>query len=261
MKMDSVQELLSDPLKGTKRALDIPCYLFREVLLWRKINQRTWNRRQEAFFEKPHNKNNQDKGNLNKALKSDTMNWPAFKKAIDFLNPVYATLEVKLTWSDDRVSSYLIIVDPTEDEAVLTVNKFPWQDCAIFANAKPAATLMTHLFRHIVATEGKDKPDVKAWWDKLYDDYTKNPVNVVGLDQKEINKTVNTLRRSLLDPRVSWNNFRRGIHLLHPKREEYILTLQWTDDPALRKTMPDSVHAITVDDPYCVREAADDKHD
>lgn len=250
--MDSVKDLLSDPLKGTKRAADIPCYLFREVLLWRKVNQRSWNRRQDAFFEKPWNKDNQDKGNLNKALKSDTMNWPAFKKAIDFLSPMYATLEVKLTWGDDRVSSYLIKIDPTESEQVLTVNHFPWQDCKIFKSAKPAETLMGHLFRHIVAEEGKDKPNVKLWWEKLFDSWEKNPVNVVGLPPKEISQNVNTLRRSLLDPRVSWNNFRRGIHLLRPKCEEYILTLQWTDDPAVRKTLPDSVHAITVVDPHFV---------
>lgn len=250
--MDSVQDLLSDPLKGTLRASDIPCYLFREVLLWRKINQRTWNRRQEAFFEKPWNKNNQDKGNLNKALKSDTMQWSAFRKAIDFLNPVHATLEIKLTWQDNRESSYVIIMDPQEAEDVLTTNSFPWEDCPIFESAKPAGTLMTHLLRHVVAMEGKNKPDIKIWWDKLFDDYTKNPVNVVGLTQKEVNQNVNTLRRALLEPRVSLNNFRRGMHLLRAAKEEYILTLKWSDDPVVRESLPDSVHKITIVDPIVV---------
>ncbi|AEH03623.1 hypothetical protein AVT69_gp198 [Pseudomonas phage PhiPA3] len=250
--MDSIKDLLADPLKGTKQAQGVLCYLFREVLLWRKINWFTWNRRQKAYFEKPHNAVNPDKGNLNKALKADDMNWPGFKKGIDFLNPESATLEVKLNWTHKESTSYVIVIDPTEDEKNPTVNNFPWQDCPIFKSAKPAETLMSHLFRHIVAEEGKGEPDIMVWWEKKFDDYIKNPVNVVGLNQKEINQNIAALRRSLMEARMSWNVFRRGLHLLRPRSEEYILTLHWTTDPEMKKTLPDSIHPIKIADPYFV---------
>jgi len=250
--MDSIKDLLSDPLKGTKQAQGVLCYLFREVLLWRKVNQFTWNRRLNTYFDKPHNAANQDRGNLHKVLKADDMNWPGFKKAIDFLNPVSSTLEVKLNWANGSSSSYVINIDPTENEANPTANNFPWKDCPLFKGQKPPETLMAHLFRHIIATEGKGQTDIKGWWEKLFDDYVKNPVNVAGLPQKEINQAVNTYRRSIFDPRMTWNVFRRGLHLLRPRSEEYILTLRWTDDPELRKTLPDSVHPILIPDPYFV---------
>ena len=66
--MDSVKDLLADPLKGKKHAQGILCYLFREVLLWRKVNYFTWSRLLTMYFERPHNAVKPDKGNLNKAL-------------------------------------------------------------------------------------------------------------------------------------------------------------------------------------------------
>lgn len=248
--MDSIKDLISDPLKGTKQANGVLCYLFREVLLWRKITQFSWNRLSKNFFDKPHNQINPDKGNLHKVLKADDMRWEGFKKAIDFLNPAKTTLDVKLYWADHSSSLYVINVDPLDDDNNPIANDFPWQHCEIFDGRKGASTLMAHLFRHIVATEGAKQKDIKLWWAKLFDDYIKNPVNVVGLPQKEINTNANNLKRQLLESNMSWNTFRRGLYLLHPRSEEYTLTLKWVPDDSPNKGIPDSVHQATIVDPY-----------
>lgn len=250
--MDSVNDLLSDPLKGTKRAQGVLCYLFREVLLWRKMNRFTWSRLLTNYFTKPHNLVRPDKGNLNKVLIADDMNWQAFCKAIDFLNPHKAFLDIKLHWKDGSNSDYRINIDPTDSEEHPKANEFNWMECDLFQRVKPPALMMTHLFRHVVACEGSKQPDVQVWWDKLFDDYAKNPANVVGMSQNEINKNLQGLKRSIVDPRLSWNGFRKGLHLLRPKVEEYTLTLQWADNDELRKTLPDSIHPIYIADPYFV---------
>lgn len=245
--MDSVNDLLSDPLKGTKRAQGVLCYLFREVLLWRKMNRFTWGRLLNNYFQKPHNQVRPDKGNLNKVLIADDMNWQAFCKAVDFLNPHKAFLDIKLHWKDGTTSDYRIEINPSDPE-----NFIGWDQCELFERAKPATLLMAQIFRHIASIESAKHPDRQVWWDKLFEDYTKNPANVVGMTQTEINKDVQGLKRSIVDPRLSWNGFRKGLHLLRPKAEEYTLTLQWADNPELRKTLPDSVHPIYIADPYFV---------
>lgn len=248
--MDSVKDLLADPLKGKKHAQGILCYLFREVLLWRKVNYFTWSRLLTMYFERPHNAVKPDKGNLNKALIADDMNWSAFNKGTDFLNPARAYLDIKLHWKDGSDSTYRVNIDPTDDEANPTKNTFNWINCELFKGVKPPTLLMGHLLRHIIAAEGAQQPDINVWWEKLFDDYMKSPANTVGLSQNEINKNVQQLRRTLIDPRLSWNGFRRGLHLLRPKAEEYTYTLVWTDDPMLKKSNPDTVMPVYVADPY-----------
>lgn len=247
--MESIKDLLGDPLKGTSKAQNILSYLFREVLLWRKINLRIWRKKTETFFNKPHNVDYQDRGNLNKALKANNMQWQSFRRAMDFLDPVRCTLEVKLTLAD-KVCSYLIIIDPTEDEAVPTLNKFPWEHCSLFSDSKPAETLLAHLMRHIIAVEATGIEDVKCWFDTKIVNYVNEPKNSLGYTDAEVATFYNTLRRDILDNRISWNKFRRGINLLNPLKEEYILTLEWTQDPQLKRTLPDSVHEILISDPH-----------
>lgn len=247
--MDSVKELMSDKLKGTNRAQGVLCYLFRTVVLWRKINLFAWNKRLQAYVEKPHNKKagDTDKGNLNKAFLNDDMNWASFKKSIDFLSPMEATLDIELTWGDDSTSNYRLIIDPTENEVKLGTNHLPFDHCDVFKDAKPPKTTITHLFRHIVAEEGIDL----AKWEQLFVDWENNPYNTVGMTPKDIKSTINTLRRSILEPKVSWNVFRRGILLLRPRQERYTLTLKWTDDPNLKNLdVTDSIHEVTIFDPY-----------
>lgn len=253
--MDSVKDLLSDPQKGLRQAEGVLCYVFREVLLWRNMTQFAWDKRLNAYFQKPHNKNNPDKGNLNKALKADTMSWDGFKKAIDFLSPVKATLEVRLIWGTSKPDSvYVINIDPTEDEVTCSANDFPYEECEIFKNQKPATTTMAHLYRHILWKEGINQEK----WDKLWEEFLNNPVNLVGLDKKKLTSLANTQRRGLLSPNMSWNTLRRGFLLLRPKEERYTLSLQWTDDPNLRDKLEDSVHIVPVPDPHWVEPNSDE---
>lgn len=255
--MDSVKDLLSDPLKGTKHAQGVLCYLFREVLLWRKVNWFHWNRLLTMYFEKPHNQINPDKGNLNKVLKANDMNWQAFNKAIDFLSPHKAYLDIRLHWRDGSFSEYRINIDPTDNVTYPKSNDFNWYECEIFKETKDPALLTANLFRYVVACEGAKQPDLMLWWESLFEQYTRNPANVVGLAPNEISKSIQQLRRAIMDPRLSWNGYRKGIHLLRPKAEEYTLTLQWADNEQLRKTLPDSVHPIYIADPYFVVDSDD----
>jgi len=239
----TVKELLSDPLKGTNRAHGILCYLFRHVLLWRKVNQFAWDKRAKLFFDKPHNKNNQDKGNLNKALVHDEFTWATFKEAIDFLNPVSATLTIQLTWKSGRISRYTVVIDPAEDESDPEVNTFDMQEgegSDVFANKKKPTSTLARLFRKIVAEE-----DINATqWAALLEAYARNPVNGIAQNSREINQAISGLQRMLLSPRMSWGTFRKGLLVLGPKQEDYILEMRWSKKPGDVTT-----HVVTLRDP------------
>lgn len=239
----TVKDLLADPLKGTNKAQGILCYLFRHVLLWRKINQFAWNKRAQLYFEKPHNRDNPDKGNLNKALTQDDFTWGNFKKGIDFLNPVSATLIIRLTWKSGRVSSYAIKIDPAEDEADPALNVFGEEESDVFQDqAKPSNTL-ARLYRRIISEEGIDI----TRWNALLEEYAKNPLHGIAQNRRDINSAINALQRDLLTPRMSWNRFRKGILLLNPVKEEYILEMRWTKD------LSDTTrHSVTIHDPLSV---------
>lgn len=244
--MESVKDLLNDPLKGTTRAQGVLCYLFRQVLVRRTINTRVWNRCLDNYFLKPHNLANPDKGNLNKALKADDLTWSSFRKSIDFLNPVQAILEIEFEWGNGKSSTYKLIIDPTENETKPTINVFPYDMLDTFKGLKKPKTVMASLFRHIVVNEGHDK----AAWDKLFVDWAANPINTIGQSETEIASSVVTLRRSVNEDNLSWNVFRRGILLLKPKRSTYTLTLDWTLDPAVK--IPQTQVQAIVTDPYWV---------
>ena len=240
----TVKELLADPLKGTNRAQGVLCYLFRHVLLWRKVNQFTWNKRAKLYFEKPHNRDNPDKGNLNKALTSDDFTWGAFKKGIDFLNPVSATFMVNLTWKSGRVSSYPIIIDPAENEADPKLNSFVEDaDSDLFQDLKRPTNTLARLFRHIVATEQIDV----TRWNALLETYVQNPLHGIPQNRRETSTAISTLQRELLGPRMTWNVFRRGILVMAPQEEEYVLEMRWTKEPG-----DISLHQVAIRDPLSV---------
>lgn len=238
-----VKELLADPLKGTNRAQGILCYLFRHVLLWRKVNQFTWNKRAKLFFEKSHNQEKPDKGNLNKALTHDDFTWATFKKGIDFLNPISATLVIQLTWKSERVSKYPVKIDPAEDEAEAALSTFGQEESNVFQDMKKPANTLARLFRRIVSEEGVDA--VK--WNALLEEYARNPLTGIPQSRQEVNSAVNALHRDLMAPRMSWNVFRRGIVALGPKQEDYTLEMRWTKDQSDL-----SIHNVTIHDPLSV---------
>lgn len=233
--MESVKDLLSDPLKGKNHAQGVLCFLFREVLLWRRVNTIVWNKRLNAYFEKPHNQEKPDKGNLNKALLNDDLPWAGFKKAIDFLSPLEARLNMAFTWSDGRTVEYEIVIDPAADEKTHYKDILTCDTSNVFAKEKKPISTLTYLYRHII---DKEKVDDAAW-EKLFQDFADNPVNQYGVSKAELNSNVSQLRRALLANKLSWNQFRRGILLLKPQKEVYTLKLKWTNDPNLVRSMPD----------------------
>lgn len=252
--MESVKDLLADPQKGLRQCEGVLCYLFREILLWKKVNTFTWEKMLTAYFKKPHNQVNPDKGNLNKALKANTMNWSSFKKGIDFLSPYKAYLDIELIWGDGRPNSvYRIDIDPTvEEENIVDESGFDFGSWGAFAKQKPALTAMARLYRYILWKEGIDEEKWNALWAK----FANHPVNTVGQQPAEITKYITNQRRSLLAPKMTWNTFRNGLLLLGPKEERYTLTLQWTDDKVLRDKIGDSVHTIPIPDPFWIEPDA-----
>lgn len=243
--INSPNELLSDPQKGTTRAQGILCYLFRHVLLWRRVGIFEWNKRARIYFEKPHNRDRPDKGNLNKALVADDFTWPTFKRAVDFLNPQSAVLVVQLTWKSGRVSKYPIIIDPAEDEADAPVNTFGDDDYSdVFDTKKKPANTLARLFRRIVTEE---KIGVTRW-NALFDAYVSNPLHGIPQNRKDKNSTIKTLQRDLLQPRMTWNSFRKGILVLNPEQEDYILELRWS-----KKRDDSSTHLVTIRDPLSIK--------
>lgn len=244
--MESVKDLLTDPLKGKNRAQGVLCFLFREVLLWRRVNQIVWNKRLNAYFEKPHNQEKPDKGNLNKALLNDDLPWAGFKKAVDFLSPVEAKLHMQFTWSDGRTVEYEIVVDPAADEKTQYKDILTYSTEGTFKKAKKPVSTLAYLFRHIVDQEGVDETK----WEQLFQEYADNPVNQYGVKKAELNSNVSMLRRALLEPKLSWNQFRRGILLLKPQKEIYTLKINWTDDPVLKRSLPDDSFTAEVVNQY-----------
>jgi hypothetical protein len=243
----TVKELLADPLKGTNRAQGVLCYLFRHVLLWRKVNQFTWNKRARLYFEKPHNRDNPDKGNLNKALTHDDFTWGTFKKSIDFLNPYSATLVVQLTWTSGRVSRYPIRIDPAENEADSALNSFGEAESDVFHDQRKPASTLARLFRRIVSEEQIDV----TRWQALFEDYAKNPLHGIPQNRRDITNFINTTQRELMNARMSWNVFRKGLVVLNPKQEDYILELRWSKDPT-----DVSIHTVTIRNPMLVNPAS-----
>lgn len=248
MSRTAVTDLLSDPHKGTYRAQGILCYLFRHVLLWRKVGLFAWNKRARIFFEKPWNDEKQDKGNLNKALTQDDFTWATFKRAVDFLNPLSAVLTIKFTWKSGRESQYSIIIDPAEDEEDAPINTF--EDIAsnettdVFAGKKKPVNTLARLYRRIIAEEQIDV--VK--WNQLLEDYAKNPLQGIPQNRKDMNAAINTLQRDLMTPRMSWNTFRKGLLILEPVQEDYILELRWSKEEG-----DVSVHQVTIRDPLSLK--------
>lgn len=244
--MDSVKELLSDPNKGLYRSQGVLCYLFRHVLLWRKVNQFRWNRLQAIYFEKPHNAKNPDRGNLNKALIQDDLTWGSFKKAIDFLNPISARLTLNLTWGSGLTSTYTIVIDPAEDESDPALNTFT-EEHVVFEKKKKPASQLARLFRQIVMQENI----TLERWNASFEEFVKNPMNGIEQTPQAQKAAISSLQRDVTAPRMSWNIFRRGLLVLAPVKEEYILHMRWSNDPNVEGAEDD--HSVEINDPFAAR--------
>lgn len=249
--MDNIKDLLTRSDKGRERAQGILCYMFRNTLVWKNINYHQWTRAANFYFEKPHNKNNQDRGNLNKALIQDDLSWASFKKGLDLLSPYKAELCIELTWKSGRKSSYTIEIDPAEDESdiVLVPEADQHGETDLIADivkrqgTKKKNTL-ARLYSKILKAE---EVDLRRW-QALVDEYTKNPMSGFKGSRKETTSTASSIQRQLFEPRLSWNNLRKGIAILAPVQEDYILRLQWT--PVVKTDQDVTITHITIRDPF-----------
>lgn len=250
--MDSIKQLLTSSDKGTGRAQGILCYMFRNTLLWTKMSYHHWVRATNFYFEKPHNRKNPDRGNLNKALIQDDLSWGSFKKGLDLLSPYKATLTIILTWKSGKTSTYTVDIDLVEDEkdVVLVDLTKEYEETNLLAaiqerhKNKPKNTL-ARLYSQILGREGVDL----TRWHALLDEYVKNPINGLYLSpKKEIATTISSIQRQLYEPRLSWNNFRKGLLVLGPVQEDYILRLEWVPEV---KCFDDVTEThVTITDPF-----------
>lgn len=219
-----VKELLSDPFKGRSRAKGVLCYMFRDALVARRVNQFTWNKRLKAFMKKPHNKNLADTGNLNKNFSRDEFTWPKFKQAIDFLNPHKATFIVELVWRNGRESRYPIVLDFTEKEDHPALDDLEGkQTTDLFRDRAQPTTTLTRLFQRILIDE---HIDVRRW-NALVDAYVHNPESGVEQTRSDIQTEISSINKALFGASITWNNFRKGMLILNPQQVAYILELQW----------------------------------
>lgn len=231
-----LSDMLSSPEHSMSRARGTLCLLFRQAIVWNRpfkrdnkpISHSGWNQRAAIFFSKPHNKvYKNDMGNLNKDLTNEEFTWPTFKKAVDFLDPIGATLVIKLTWLDDSVSEYQMIIDPAEDES--DVDHIEDKDIKtdIFRNKIMDVNSVARLFRMIV--RGEDIDEKK--WHSLLDDYIRTPLSGFDISKENISELKNNLQRRLTSNKLTWSTFRKGIHALSPKIETYGLELRWSKHP------------------------------
>lgn len=249
--MDSIKNLLTRSDKGRERAQGILCYMFRNTLVWKNINYHQWSRAANFYFEKPHNKANQDRGNLNKALLQDDLSWASFKKGLDLLSPYKAELTLELTWRSGRKSSYSIEIDPAEDESdillVPGVDLNPDTDLIediVKRQGNKKKNTLARLYSKILKAE---EIDLRRW-NALVEDYTKNPWSGFKGSRKETAATTSSIQRQLFEPRLSWNNLRKGIAILAPVQEDYILNLQWV--PEVKTDRDFTATHITIRDPF-----------
>ena len=223
-----VATLLKDPLKGTYQAEGILCYLFRDALKVRGVTAYTWDKRARLFFEKEHNKKNMDKGNLNKALASPEFSWGTFKKAVDFLNPTGAALIIELTFQDKNTSKYSIALDPAEDESdpILNTVDSTAKFTTLLGDQKLPKNTLARLFRRILT----DRVTSLSQWNLLLEKFVMDPRNAYDVNAANVGSLANSLQRDLLNDRMTWNIFRKGILLMEPIREAYTLELRWGRD-------------------------------
>jgi hypothetical protein len=227
MKNKHVKRLLLDPNKREGSAAGVLCYLFRNVLVWKKVSITSWNNRLNMFIERPHNRNNTDKGNINKKLVQDDFTWANFKEAIDFLNPVSAVLVIHLDWGKDKSSEYRVVIDPAVDESdILFVVDKEHENNKPFGERAPLNTL-ARLYQNIVTNEGL----TSEAWEKRVSDYVNNPWAGMAKSKQRANDLTASLQNDLRAPRLTWQKFRIGLMVLNPEVVTYTLQMRWSKKP------------------------------
>lgn len=82
-------------------------FLFRKLLIQRKVSLMNWDKFMDVYLNDPTNQippNGKDRsstrGNMNKALLSNNMTWKVFKKALKFIGVMKVRVEIHTTWRD-----------------------------------------------------------------------------------------------------------------------------------------------------------------
>lgn len=233
----SVDELLASQTRKKEASQGILCYLFRDALIWKVPDKPTWLRKMRSFMQRPHNAKNDDLGNLNKALTQDNLTWGSFVKAVDFLNPQSATLRVCPRWQDGRESEYIILIDPAMSDYDDTPTTVPTDmGDNIVANSsridgsKP--NKLASLYRQILIKENIDQKK----WESLLKAWVDDPRQPIKNGRQQRNEAITMLNRDLLRSKMTWECFRKGIQVLAPATECYVLDMDWGDVPIRPKT-------------------------
>lgn len=220
-----VAELLAEKDKGMRRAKSVLSYLFRQALLWSKVNNQTWKRRAERLLKQPHNAHlKNDMGNLNKDLVRDEFSWSNFKKAIDFLNPNSAVLKITFEWRSGRVSTYSVVIDPAEDEREPS-DSDPSDENELFKGSTRPAGSLTRLWRRICHGE---EISIERW-KALMNIYIDDAISTIDTTTQKRNEAITQTTRQLSSDKMTWNSLRKGINVLDPKQVTYTLQCRWPE--------------------------------
>lgn len=194
------------------------------------MNLLLWGRCTRRFFSKPHNVTTPDRGNLNKALCASDFTWNTFEKAVDFLDAKSASLLVRLTYKDGRVTEHRITIDPVNGEMAPIGNRFGF-DCVgtVFDDKRVPDSTLAALFRKMVFEQSIGSEQ----WDSLMEQYVANPINGIPDNRKERLAEIGSLTRQLFHPRMSWNVFRKALVFLQPTFAEFVLELVWAHKTTL----------------------------
>lgn len=115
-------EILNEPDRGLSKARSPLARLFRKVLDEMRITPLQWKAMMANYLENPKNREgdtgsdiNSVRGNLNKELKKPWMTMKVFMKAVRFLAPKSARLELHMTWHDNRTTIHGVPLLDDED--------------------------------------------------------------------------------------------------------------------------------------------------
>lgn len=205
-KTRAVFDLLNDPHKKKRLAMDVLCFLFRDVLMAKKIGPIAWSDRSERYFKRGADRDpRRDRGNLNRQLSDNSFTWGTFRRAVEFLDPVNAVFQVDVTWPDGKVTTHQQTIYPTN------------------ATSKHDTTLADFFQDMITSVNLSDEE-----WDRLLHEYVENPLSGIPNDDKAtMTKERNARDRDFRAKRISWKVFRRALVFLQLKEVKYSLILTW----------------------------------
>lgn len=109
------KDLLDLEDRGLSKAQNVLSYLFRKILFQTQLSGTRWEFLIGRWMADPRNpapKNSKDrssqKGNLNKALKSDRMTWKNCEKGLRFLGVIKLKITAECTWANGKTTAHSV---------------------------------------------------------------------------------------------------------------------------------------------------------